>query len=61
MTVTYESLQDFYTGLAAHSITSAFVRSCLPRTLANKCDVSYERYLHQAMGWKASTVNDWDC
>jgi len=61
MTVAYESRQDFYTLLATTSATSAFVRRCLPRTLANRCDASHERYLHQAMGWKASTVNDWDC
>ena len=61
MTVTYESRQDFYTGLAATASSTCYLRSCLPRTLANKCDASHERYLHQAMGWKASTVNDWDC
>ena len=56
----YQSKQDHATRMASISQTSLFLHNLLPRTLAFDCQESYERHLHDAMGWKASTVQDWE-
>ena len=59
MTSSYESWQDFATSMARMSATSLWLHEHLPRTLAHDSQTTFERHLHDAMGWKASTVNDW--
>ena len=56
---TFDSRQDFAIKMASIAATSSFLHNLLPRTLAHSCQTSYERHLHDAMGWKASTVDDW--
>ena len=55
----YDSRQDYATKLARISATSITLHELLPRTLAHSSQTHFERYLHDCMGWKASTVNDW--
>ena len=31
----------------------------LGRTLASQNQADFEKYLHESMGWKRSTVDDW--
>ena len=59
MTSSYTSNQDFATSMARMSATSLWLHEHLPRTLAHDSQATFERHLHDAMGWKASTVNDW--
>ena len=59
MSVIYQSNQDFAARMAAMSATSVWLHNHLPRTLAHDSQVTFERHLHDAMGWKASTVQDW--
>ena len=56
----YSSRPDFATSMARCSATSLFLHELLPRTLAHSSQANFERYLHDAMGWKASTVDDWN-
>ena len=55
----YDSNQDFATAMARISATSLFLHDLLPRTLAHDSQTSFERHLHDCMGWKSSTVDDW--
>ena len=59
----YESNQDFATTMARiQGITlqgNQAWRAANQRTFFNANQASFERYLHQAMGYKASTVQDW--
>lgn len=59
---TFNSHQDFYTQMAAIAKPFVFTRGSyqvLGRTLASENQTQFERYLHESMGWKRSTVNDW--
>ena len=63
---TYESWQDFYTTMARIScITLAGPqrhrawRHENNRTMVAEQQTCFERELHNAMGWKPSTVQDW--
>ena len=56
--VTYSSRQDFATTMAKISAVTPFLQEHLPRTLAADSQVSFEGYLHEAMGYKKSTVED---
>jgi len=63
----YNSSQDFATDMARiEAITlrgSAERRAWryqYHRTLTNQNQQSFERFLHEAMGYKASTVSDWE-
>lgn len=63
----YESNQDFGARMARiESITlqgDARQREWMQqnfRTMTNRNQQSFERHLHDAMGYKASTVNDWE-
>ena len=58
--VLYESNQDFYTRMAKYSAPSRFLAKYLPRTLRNDSQSTFESHLHEAMGYRAHTVNDWD-
>lgn len=60
MTATYPSRQDFAARMAAMSKTSLWLHDHLPRTLAFDSQTAFERHLHDSMGWKSSTVNDWE-
>ena len=57
----YESNQDFATTMAKiQGITlqgNQEWRATHQRSFFNQNQQSFERYLHDAMGWKASTVN----
>ena len=57
----YESNQDFATSMARiQGITlqgDQQWRATHQRSFFNQNQQSFERYLHQAMGWKASTVD----
>ena len=59
----YESNQDFATTMARiQGITlqgNQAWRATYQRSFFNANQASFERYLHQAMGYKASTVQDW--
>ena len=62
----YNSRQDFATGMARiEAITLGgdaehrAWRHQYYRTLTNDNQQSFERFLHEAMGYKASTVSDW--
>ena len=55
----YDSTQDFAIAMARISATSLFLHDLLPRTLAHDSQATFERHLHDCMGWKASTVDDW--
>ena len=55
----YSSNQDWATAMARISSTSLFLHDLLPRTLAHDSQATFERHLHDAMGWKPSTVDDW--
>ena len=61
--MTIESNQDFATNMARiQAITlqgDQSWRAANQRSFFNANQVRFERYLHQAMGYKASTVNDW--
>lgn len=62
MSVTYCSMQDFYTKLATIAKPYVFTRGSyvtLGRTLASENQSQFECYLHDSMGWKLSTVDDW--
>ena len=54
-----ESSQDFYTRMAVYSCPNATLNQYLPRVLRNDSQTYFEENLHRAMGWKASTVDDW--
>ena len=62
----YDSRQDFATGMAR--ITAITLQGSADhkawrheyyRSGTNDNHQEFERYLHQAMGYKASTVQDW--
>ena len=59
MTSLYQSADSFATQLAVITKPSTFLSQYLPRTLREESQVTFEGYLHQAMAWKASTVDDW--
>ena len=59
MSVLYNSRQDFATMMARMSATSIWLHNHLPRTLAHDSQTTFERHLHDCMGWKSSTVDDW--
>lgn len=47
-----ESDQDFATRMAVYSRPGALCK-WLPRVLANDSQATFERYLHEAMGYRA--------
>ena len=55
----YNSLQDFYTQLSAIAKPITDSHRILGRTMASDCENHFTDYLHSAMGWKSSTVDDW--
>ena len=62
-TMTYSSRQDFSTDLAVSQ--SSILRlnrefsEYFSRTQKAADEVEFERLLHQSMGWKSSTRDDW--
>jgi len=56
--VIYNSRQDFSAQLARMSQPNRVLDKYLPRTLRNDSQATFERYLHGAMGYKKSTVED---
>ena len=64
--MTFESHQDFSTTLARISAITLggspelkAYRNETRRTETNDNQAQFEEHLHYAMGYKASTVNDW--
>ena len=57
MTVIYGSRQDFAATMARCSKVSRFMLEHLPRTLANDSVETFERHLHDAMGYRSHTVD----
>ena len=58
----YNSHQDFHTQMAVIAKPYVFTRGSyqtLGRTLASENQAQFEKYLHESMGWKTSTVDDW--
>ena len=61
----YSSHQDFYTGLAVVSAmtlkgpTGKWFHQHY-RAIQNNAEGRFSRQLHQAMGYKASTVSEWE-
>lgn len=61
--IAYSSHQDFATRMAR--ITTITMRGNLAwkyqnyRTDYNQQDADFRMHLHEAMGWKPSTVQDW--
>jgi hypothetical protein len=53
------SLQDFYTQLSAIAKPINNSHRYFGRTTASNQENQFTDYLHQAMGWKSSTVDDW--
>ena len=64
MTVRYESDQDFATKMACiATITMGGDEGWKYenfRSFCNDNDARFRHHLHEAMGWKASTVEDWN-
>lgn len=56
MTSSYNSRQDFATQLCRMTKPSVLDKY-LPRTLRNDSNNAFERYLHDAMGYRSHTVN----
>ena len=52
-----ESDQDFATRMAVYSRPSTLCQY-LPRVLRNDSQASFERYLHEAMGYRAEHLNE---
>lgn len=63
MSIAFASRQDFDTSMAAiHGITlqrGLAFKFASNRTMYNDNQFDFERSLHGAMGYKASTVDDW--
>ena len=55
----YNSRQDFSTQMAVLAKPFQGGFRLFGRTLASENQTQFENYLHDAMGWKSSTVNDW--
>ena len=61
----YSSNQDFYAQMAAISaitlkgVTGKWLHENY-RTIQNNSEEQFSRQLHKAMGYKASTVNEWE-
>ena len=62
-TMIYNSRQDFQhsngCNLQALYCSPAAHYQVLGRTLASQNQADFEKYLHESMGWKRSTVDDW--
>jgi len=61
--MTFNSHQDFHTQMAVIAKPFTFTRGShqvLGRTIASENQAQFERHLHESMGWKRSTVNDWE-
>ena len=63
MYVRYDSRQDFATKMARiETITlpgDLAWKYATDRSYYNQNDAQFRRQLHSAMGWKASTIQDW--
>ena len=63
MSITYPSRQDFNARMASiHGITlqrNLAFKYAAQRATYNQNQAEFERSLHGAMGYKASTVDDW--
>ena len=61
--MTYSSRQDFATTMAASQANILRLNQKMPeffsRTQKEQDQETFARYLHSAMGWKKSTVQDW--
>ena len=60
MTVTLCSNQDFATRMASFAKPNRVLDRYMPRTLRNDSQVTFERHLHDAMGYRSHTVSDWN-
>ena len=56
--MTYASRQDFAATMASLACDSPYLRTLLTRSVANDSDQTFKRHLHDAMGYKKSTVED---
>ena len=54
----YDSRQDFATKMARIAAPSEVTFRWLPRTMAHDAQAYFERFLHDAMGYKRSTFED---
>jgi len=54
----YNSTQDFYTQMAAIAKPITASHRILGRTMTSDHENKFAEYLHLAMGWKTSTVDD---
>ena len=54
----YDSRQDHATKMARISAPSEVTFKWLPRTMAHDAQTRFERFLHDAMGYKHSTFED---
>ena len=54
----YDSRQDFATKMARIAAPSEVTFKWLPRTMAHDAQTHFEMFLHDAMGYKRSTVED---
>jgi len=57
--ITYNSMQDFYTQMTAIAKPITNSHRILGRTMSSDHEDKFTEYLHSAMGWKTSTVDDW--
>lgn len=55
---TYDSRQNFAVKMARISAPSEATFKWLPRTMAHDAQTHFEMFLHDAMGYKRSTVED---